>query len=141
MPRQAEHLAARLQTLETALNLQPNQKAAFDVYANRLKAEAQARVETRKSFHEEMQALKGDRQALADRFVAMAQRRAQTLGEINELRKSLVAVLTLQQVTVLDQQEPGPGMAMMMEAPGKRGPGHGMKHRGGAKGRGGCGCD
>jgi hypothetical protein len=113
---QPANAAARLQALEAALNLQPAQKPAFDAFATRIKAEAEART----GFRENMQKLVGDPQAMADYRVTLAKYRAETMDGINQLRKALVAVLTPEQRAVFDQYGPGPGGAgrRMMGGPG-----------------------
>jgi hypothetical protein len=113
---QPANAAARLQALETALNLQPAQKPAFDAFAARIKSEAEART----GFRENMQKLAGDPQAMADYRVSLAKYRAEAMDAVNQLRKALVAVLTPEQRAVLDQFGPGPGGAgrHMMGGPG-----------------------
>lgn len=100
-----EFAQARLDQLEAALKLQPNQLAAWNAYEARAKAQVEERVKTR----EAMQNLQGDPQALADQRVAWMKQRAQAAEEINGLRKALYATLTPEQKATFDQFRPGPG--------------------------------
>ncbi|MDL1861771.1 hypothetical protein FBR04_12185 [Betaproteobacteria bacterium PRO7] len=100
-----EFAQARLDQLEAALKLQPNQLAAWNAYEARVKAQ----VEERAKMHEAMQNLQGDPQALADQRVAWMKQRAQAAEEINGLRKALYATLTPEQKATFDQFRPGPG--------------------------------
>lgn len=100
-----EFAQARLDQLEAALKLQPNQLAAWTAYEARVKAQVDERVKMR----EAMQNLHGDAQALADQRVAWMKQRAQAAEEINELRKALYATLTPEQKATFDQFRPGPG--------------------------------
>jgi Spy/CpxP family protein refolding chaperone len=100
-----EFAQARLDQLEAALKLQPNQLAAWTAYEARVKAQVDERVKMR----EAMQNLQGDPQALADQRVAWMKQRAQAAEEINGLRKALYATLTPEQKATFDQFRPGPG--------------------------------
>lgn len=96
---QPEAATARMKALEAELKLQPNQKAAFDAYAGKVQSEAEVRAK----FHEGMQSRIGDPDAMRDYRVTIAKHHAEALGELNTLRKSLVAVLTPEQKQVLDR--------------------------------------
>lgn len=100
-----EFAQARLDQLEAALKLQPNQLAAWNAYEARVKAQ----VDERAKMHEAMQNLQGDPQALADQRVAWMKQRAQAAEEINGLRKAVYATLTPEQKATFDQFRPGPG--------------------------------
>lgn len=120
----AERVQARLGTLKEALKLQPNQLDAWNAYAAKVAAEAQARAEMRKSMIE----LQGDAQAMADQRVAMMKRNAAAAEEVNGLRKALVATLSPEQKTTFDQYSMGPRFAGGPgggRGPGGRGPGYG----------------
>jgi hypothetical protein len=115
---QPEAVAARLDALEAELKLQPNQKAAFDAYAAKLRAEAEARAQ----FRDGMRSRMGDPDAMLDYRVTIAKHRAEALDELNQRRKALVTLLTPEQKQVLDRHRPGPGPRM-----GGRGPGRGAR--------------
>lgn len=100
-----EFAQARLDQLEAALKLQPDQLAAWNAYEARIKAQVEERVKLR----ETMRNFQGDSQALADQRVAMMKSRAQAAEEINGLRKALYATLTPEQKATFDQFRPGPG--------------------------------
>lgn len=100
-----EFAQARLDQLEAALKLQPNQLAAWNAYEARVKAQ----VEESAKMREAMRNFQGDAQALADQRVAWMKQRAQAAEEINALRKALYATLTPEQQATFDQFRPGPG--------------------------------
>lgn len=123
---QAEQMGQRLAALKAALNLQPNQKAAWDAFEARVTANQQARSK----MHEAMPA-RGDRDAMSDFRVQMLKFNAQAADETNQARKALVGVLSAEQKQVVDNFRPGPGPMA-----GRRGDGQGPGHRHG--GGGGC---
>jgi Spy/CpxP family protein refolding chaperone len=100
-----EFARARLDQLEAALKLQPNQLAAWNAYEARVKAQ----VEEHAKLRETIRNFQGDSQALADQRVTMMKSRAQAAEEINALRKALYATLTTEQKATFDQFRPGPG--------------------------------
>lgn len=129
--QQQARAQARLDQLESALKLQPNQVEAWNAYETRVQAATQARAQLR----QEMQSFQGDAQAWADRRVTMMKHNAQAAEEINALRKSLVATLTAEQKAVFDQYAMSPrfGAGPAGRQPGA-GPGYGG--RGPGYGRG-----
>lgn len=100
-----EFAQARLDALEAALKLQPDQLAAWNAFEARVKAQIEERVKMR----EAMRNFQGDAQALADQRVAWMKQRAQAAEEINALRKALYATLTPEQRATFEQFRPGPG--------------------------------
>lgn len=133
----AQHAAwvqQRLDGLQTALKLQPEQQAAWNAYAAKVKTEAQERAQLR----QEMLAQRDDAQAMADHRVAMMKRNAQAAEEINALRKSLYASLSDEQKATFDSFGPAARLARGPAADGVKpgyGPGHGFG-RGAGFGRG-----
>lgn len=115
----AERMQLRLDTLQEALKLQPNQLEAWNAYEAKVKAQGQVRFEMRQAMHQQT-----DAQALADQRVAFMKQRAQAAEEINGLRKALVAALSPEQKEVFDQYSMGPRK------------GHGPGAEGGRPGRG-----
>ncbi len=109
-----EFAQARLDQLEAALKLQPNQLDAWNAYEARVKAQVEEHVKMRDA----MRNFQGDAQALADQRVAWMKQRAQAAEEINALRKALYATLTPEQKATFDQFRPGPG-AMAGYGPGR----------------------
>jgi hypothetical protein len=102
---QPEAAAARMQALESALKLEPNQTKAFEAYAAKVKTEAEVRAK----FHEGMRGLMGNPDAMRDYRVTIVKHHAEALDELNTLRKNLVAVLTPEQKQVLDRYGMGFG--------------------------------
>jgi hypothetical protein len=123
---QAEQMGQRLAALKAALNLQPNQMAAWDAFEAKVAANQQARSKLR-----EAMPARGDRDAMADFRVQMLKFNAQAADEANQARKALVGLLSAEQKQVYDNFRPGPGPMA-----GQRGEGRGPGHRHG--GPGGC---
>lgn len=132
-------VAQRVDTLENALQLQPNQRAAWDAYEARMKTEAEARAK----FHEGMQSRWGDPQAMREYRDTMFKHNSEAALEIGKLRDGVLAVLTPEQKATFGQYAGGPRFARGPVGegaqpgfgPGGRGHGPGM---GRGYGRGGC---
>lgn len=103
---QPENVTARLADMKAALALQPDQLAAWDAYAARVQAQAEARAKLR----EGMYALRGDRQAMSDYRVTMLKQNAEAAEQINTLRKELTATLTAEQRATFDHFRMGPAV-------------------------------
>jgi Spy/CpxP family protein refolding chaperone len=125
----AERVQARLDALKDALKLQAGQVDAWNAYEARVKSGAEARAQLR----QEMQAHRGDPEAMADYRVTMMKHNAQAAEEINGLRKAFVATLTAEQQATFNEYSmsprfargPGAGPGFGPGAGGGRGPGYG----------------
>lgn len=89
---------ARMTALATALKLQPNQQAAWDAYAGKIKAQA----ETRSQRRAEMAAVFNDRQKALELRAEHMKANASALSDIAQSRAALIAVLSPEQKTTLD---------------------------------------
>lgn len=116
---QPERAKARMEALRGELKLAPNQVAAFDAYAAKVQAEADARARLRA----EMQSRSGDAQAMSEFRVTMARHNADAAQELHTLRTNLYAVLNAEQRTVLDHYGPGARMGQRFGAGPGWGPG------------------
>lgn len=127
----AQWVQSRLDGLKGALKLQAGQVDAWNAYAAKVTAEAQARAQLRQGMLEH----RGDAQAMADHRVTMMKHNAQAAEEINTLRKALVAKLSAEQKATFEQYAMGPRFARGPGADGAQ-PGYGPGYGPGRGGRG-----
>lgn len=116
----AERMESHLTQLRTALNLQPQQQAAWSAFEGVLKRNQEARLK----MYESMAAQRGNADAMAEQRVAMMKLNAQAAEEALGARKALAATLTAEQKAVLDRHGPGAGPRAMRGETG-----HGGSHR------------
>ena len=100
-----EAATQRLADLKTALKLTPAQQSAWSGYEQAVARAASGRAK----LHESMEGVRGQPEAMADWRVAMLKFNAQSADEINQARKALVATLSPEQKSALEQFRPGPG--------------------------------
>lgn len=94
-----ENARARLDALKAAVNPTAAQQPAWDAYASRVLAQAEANAALR----EGLRSRAADPDALAEFRVTALKQRAQAAEEILALRRSLVAVLTPEQKAAFDR--------------------------------------
>ena len=97
----------RVDQLGAALELQPDQRAAWAAYESKVKSEAQARAK----FHEDMQSRWGDPLAMSEFRDTMFRHNSEAALEIGKLRDGLLAVLTPEQKATFGQYGGGPRFA------------------------------
>lgn len=101
-PARAE---ARTAALATVLKLQPNQQAAWDAFAGKIKGQRETRVK----MHAEMMALGADRQKRLELRAEHMKANGAALGELAQSRAALLAVLSPEQKVTLDNFGRGHG--------------------------------
>jgi Spy/CpxP family protein refolding chaperone len=112
---------ARIDALETSLQLQPAQKPAWDALESRMLALRDAHT---KQFAE-MQALRGDPQKMLEFRAETMKRNADALSDLAKSRAALVAVLTPEQKAKLDAARGAWAAGHGGHGPGGYGPGRG----------------
>ncbi len=118
---------ARLNAMATALQLQPNQQAAWEAYAGKVKNQAAVRAKMRA----DMIAVMNDRQKALELRAEHMKANGAALSDIAQARAALSAVLSPEQKTTLDNFGRG-----QMRGYGY---GHGHGHGHGYGGGRGCG--
>jgi len=129
-----EAATSRMDHLRGELKLTPQQVAAFDAFADKVKSEAQVRTQMRDAMRQQNL----DGQARSAHRVTMAKHNAEAAEQLHALRSRLYEALTPEQRQTLDRHGPGmQGGPRFGAGPGfGGGPGHrgGFGHGGGNAG-------